>query len=389
MIVNRTRFVRKNPIGNSKALLTRCFTSPDNSVKYHARTDLPGKGKEYYIARTKRQLAEDAVAVSNWDSNSLWSLPAPVFDHAVVNRLTALAEHDKELAVRVEHYYTEMTKGRASEREAMVQDVSKMQALIDRYDQLLTNPAQPLSASQEKRYLESQAIAERDLEKTEAAIKAYDSAQPNQFIPAFYRILGEAPGDFWNLDTDRQRKMLRLLVDKIEVDNISPHLYSLRLKWKDPVAQPWDGALIFRRNAIKSDLKRDDWSEAEIQLLREMYPTANKFDLHKAFPMRSGTGLKSKAKVLRIFRAMPKPKTYSTIYRSLCYADWVNACSVLGVDHETEEGETILQQLNYFAKTTESRSATFWWLLPVMELTDFDETLTLHDPGTSIPCVPG
>ena len=47
-----------------------------------------------------------------------------------------------------------MTKGRASEREAMVQDASKMQALIDRYDQLLTNPAQPLSASQEKRYLE-------------------------------------------------------------------------------------------------------------------------------------------------------------------------------------------------------------------------------------------
>ncbi len=385
--VNRARFIRKYPTGNSKGLLTRCFSSPDGSARYYLRTDTPGK--EYYIARVKRPADNDEMVFSFWDSNSLWSLPAPVFDHAIVDRLTALAEHDKELAGRVEQYYTELTKGRANEREAILSDITKLQALISRYDQLLTNPAQPLSVAQEKRYLEAQAATEHDLERAKAALLKYEGAQPNQFIPAFYRILGEAPGEFWKLDTDRQRKMLRLLVDTIEVDNISPHLYSLRLKWKDPVAQRWDCALIFRRTMVKNTLRGDSWTAEEEQLFRELYPTADKMELHKTFPTKSGTGMKSKAKELRIFRAISKPTTYSPLYRALCYADWVNACKALGIDHETDEGTVIMEQLNYFAKTTEQRSAAFWWLLPVMELSDFKETLSPHDPGTSTPCVPG
>ena len=44
----------------------------------------------------------------------------------------------------------------------------------------------------------------------QAALLRYEHALPEQFIPAFYRILGEAPGDFWKLDVDRQRRMLTL-----------------------------------------------------------------------------------------------------------------------------------------------------------------------------------
>jgi hypothetical protein len=383
---NRTRFIRRRPTGSSKALLIRCFSSPDGSTRYHLRSDM--QGKDYYMAHAKRQVKEDEVALSIWDSNSLWSLPALVFDRAVVDRLAELATYDKELANRVEQYYTQLTKSRANEKKAILQDIALLSARVARYDHLLTDPARPLAASQEKRYLEDQAGIELELEQARAALKKYEDSQPNQFIPAFYRILGQAPGEFWNLDTDRQRKMLRLLIDRIEVDNISPHLYSLRLKWKDPVAQPWDCALIFRRNSLRSVLKGDDWSEAELRLLRNMYPTADKLELHKAFPMKSGEAIKQKAAEIGVQRAQRRPVSYSILYRSLCYADWTNVCNALDADHESEEGHTILKQLNHFAKTTEKKSAAFWWLLPVVELSDFEETLSLHGLNTSCRAAP-
>lgn len=227
------------------------------------------------------------------------------------------------------------------------------------------------------------------MEKALLALKQYEQSQPNQFIPAFYRILGEAPGEFWQLDTDRQRRMLRLLVEDIQVENISPHLYRLRLKWKDPVAQRWDPALIFRRNAIRSVLKGDDWSEADDELLHTLYPTAGKLSLFQAFPMKSGEAIKQRAAELKVKRAREHPATYSIIHRSLCYADWVKACEAMNVDQTSSEGRQVLDTLNYYARMTEKKGAAFWWLLPVMEMSDFERSLSARDPGTPCPSSPG
>ncbi|HJT55279.1 MAG TPA: recombinase family protein [Ktedonobacteraceae bacterium] len=380
---NRSRFTRKHPTGQAQALLAQCFSSPDGSATFHARTAQPSKA--YYFACAKRLVGEHEVALSTWDSNALWTLPVRTFDRAIVSRLTELAEHDKELATRVEHYYEELTKSRAGEKEAILQDIRTMQALIARYDHLLTNPAKSLSAAQEIRFLEAQQAAERDLEKAQLALKQYEQSQPNQFIPAFYRILGEAPGEFWHLDIDRQRRMLRLLVDDIQVENISPHLYRLRLKWKDPVAQRWDCALIFRRNALRSMLKGDDWSDADDALLHTLYPTADKLALFEAFPMKSGEAIKQRAAELKVKRVREHPASYSIIHRSLCYADWIQACLAMNVDQTSSEGRQVLGTLNYYARTTEKKGVAFWWLLPVMEMSDFERSLSARDRGSTFP----
>src|SRR5260370_38384947 len=125
--------------------------------------------------------------------------------------------------------------------------------------------------------------------------------------------------------------MLRLLVDRIEVENISPHLYSMRLKWKDPVAQPWDCALIFRRNALRSAFKVDECNEEGIQRLRAIYPTTNGLDLQLAFPTKSAPAIRQKASELQIKRSADVPKTYSMISRSVCYVHWLNASNALNV----------------------------------------------------------
>ncbi|MBV9228173.1 MAG: hypothetical protein JOZ18_02580, partial [Chloroflexi bacterium] len=386
MSLNRRRFTRKHPTGVAQALLANRFTSPDGSESITPR---PGpNGKSYYYCKKRRAVEDGEVALSRWESNVLWTLPIEKFDHSVVERLAALAEHDKELAGRVEHYYGELTKSKSVEKEAIVQDISQMHALIARYDQLLTNPAQPLTKAQEGRFLEAQRAAEFDLEKAQLALKKYEQAQPNQFIPVFYRILGEAPGDFWQLDIDRQRRMLSLLIEEIQVENISPHLYRLRLKWKDSVAQRWDSALIFRRNAIRSVLKGDDWSAEEDELLRTLYPTTDKLELHIQFPMKSGMAMKTRASELKVKREIDGHQSRCIIHRSLCYTDWIKACEAMDVDHTSSEGYAVLDQLNYYAHTTERKGAAFWWLLPIEVMYNFDEGLSLRDLETSFPCVP-
>ena len=120
-----------------------------------------------------------------------------------------------------------------------------------------------------------------------------------------------------------------------------------------PVAQPWDCALIFKRNAVRSQkLSEQDWTEAEKQLLRELWPAANKLDIHKAFSTKSGVAVLARAKVLGIWHNIQYPAKRSDIHRALCYNDWAGACTTLEVDPDSEEGQQVLRMLNYYARTT-------------------------------------
>jgi hypothetical protein len=381
MPINRSRFTRKHPYGQAQALLAGCFSSPEGKMCFTARRD--ATGRDYYIARTKRIVSEDEISVSIWEANSLWALQVIPIDRAIVSRLAELAEYDKELANRIEQFYSDLTKNRTSAKQSILHDIRNLEGVIARYDKLLTDPAQPLSVAQEKRYLASQAAAEIELEQAQRSLAKYEASRPDQFIPAFYRILGEAPGEFWNLDIDRQKRMLHLLVDSIEIVPLSPHIYSLRLKWKDVVAQPWDCALIYRRNALRNVHSMEDWTDEELETFRCIYPTASRMEMYKAFPMKSGMTITQKAHDLQIKRSSGLSRAY-VISRSLCLEDWTKTCEALNAEKDSKEGQTILSQLNYLAETTESKGMSFWWLLPVMQISDFEAALTNPSQSTDL-----
>lgn len=369
---NRSRFARKNHTDQKHDLLTQLFVSLDVPMTVQARFD--PKNVVCYYGCLKRTGSEGERR-SAWESSVLWTLPAPAFDRAVVDRLTELAEHDKELAGRVEKYYNELNQGKDTEKKTILNDISSLKALIARYDELLTKPAQPLSTGQEKRYLESQAAAEVSLEKAQAALFRYERTQPLQFIPAFYRILGHAPGEFWDMDVDRQRRMLYMLIDEIQLTNISPHMYKLLLKWKDPVAQRWDCALVYKRQAVRTQhLSEQEWTEGEDQILRKLWPAAEKLEIYRSLSTKSGVAITARAFTLGVRR--PKGQPPSSIYQALCYGDWMASCAALGVDIASEEGKQVLETLNYYAKTTSRKvRAAIWWILPVVQMNDLNGDL--------------
>ena len=220
--------------------------------------------------------------------------------------------------------------------------------------------------------MQSQADAEGELEKAQLALTCYERSQPNQFLPAFYRILGHAPGDFWNMEVDKQRRMLHMLIEEIQVTNISPHIYKLLLKWKDPVAQRWDCALIYKRQAIRTNqLSEQEWMASEDQLLRELWSSAPKVEIMKALPAKSNLAITARASILKVHR--PKNMRGCPIYRALCYDDWVRSCVALNIDRDSEEGNRVLEALNYYAQTTDIKERiAIWWILPVVQMNNLD-----------------
>lgn len=365
---NSRRFIRKYPAGQTNALLTEQFTSPDVPMKFYSRY---GNGSNIYYYGSLKPIGIDNEHLSEWDSNILWTLPVQGFDRAVVDRLAELATHDKELADRIEKYYAELQQGQVNEKAKIVLDIRQLEGVIARYDHLLTEPAQPLTKAQEKRYLESQAGAEIELEQAHAALDRYERLLPNQFISAFYRILGRTPGDFWNMDVDHQRRMLSLLINEIQIKNISPHMYTLVLKWKDPVASRWDSGLICKRYAVRSgQLSKQEWTDDEDWIVRRMWAHADRFELARALPTKTRTTIRVRASELGIGRRrelyIPRPAI--NLHTSLCYEDWTATCAALNVDHESEEGLQVLEMLNYYSAQNSKTVASFWWVLPVAEI---------------------
>jgi hypothetical protein len=372
---DHSHFVRKSYAEHRYDLLTQCFTSLDVPMTVQVRWDV--RTVLCYFGCLKRT-GEGVKRLSPYETTLLWTLPTQVFDHAIVDRLTALATHDKKLADRVEKYYTELTKNTAAEKKSIEQDIANLEALIAHFDRLITNPAQPLSETQEKRYLGQQADAEVALAKARAALLLHNRNKPSEFIPAYYRILGKAPGEFWNLDVDRQRRMLRMLIDEIQITNLSPHMYKLHLKWKEPVASRWDAALIYKRQAVRTNkLGEQEWTSEEDQLIRELWPVADKMEICKMIPTKAGATIGARAFILGVERDDSWRGKRSLMHRSLCYDDWAKSCAALNIDITTDEGMQLLETLNYYAKTTGTKQrAAIWWVLPVVQMNYIDDDLS-------------
>jgi hypothetical protein len=159
-------------------------------------------------------------------------------------------------------------------------------------------------------------------------------------------------------------------------------LYKLLMKWKDPVAQRWDCALIYKRQAVRTDLLSTidrQWTDEEDELLRQLWPETDKFSIHQALPTKSGASIKARAGDLGIRRAehLWHPSKGCIMNQALCYDDWVSACAALEVDITGDEGKAVLEQLNYLARTTSMQErAGFWWVLPITEMNDLNGDLT-------------
>jgi hypothetical protein len=90
----------------------------------------------------------------------------------------------------------DVTQKNITEKSSILEDIARLEALVAHYDRAIHQPARPLTEAQESHYLGLQADAIDACEKAKATLVRYEHAQPGEFIPAFYYILGKAPAEF-------------------------------------------------------------------------------------------------------------------------------------------------------------------------------------------------
>lgn len=354
----KVRFTRAHPTGSANSLLNRLFNS-----KHIISPKVHSNGYTYYTCETRSLLP--GKQEGTYTRSVLWTLPGEPLDKGVVDRLREISEYDKEMASRVEKYYSELAKSGAPKTNLIQNDVASIERRIAHYDRLIKNPTLGLSDRQLADYIQDQQKAYRDLEAAQRQMERQRELKPEEVIPNFYRILGKAPGEFWNLTIDQQRWMLRKLIESIEIENIAPHVYTLCLKWIQPVARI-DYALIYRGSAIK----RDNWTSEENAWLKVNYPTCSKLEILQHFPNRTWNMIKDHANDSNMQRAVRQQERVP-LHRDLAYNDWIKTSEYSGIDHESEEGQQVLNTLNRYASETKSKNLAasdknmiLDWLLP-------------------------
>jgi DNA invertase Pin-like site-specific DNA recombinase len=159
------------------------------------------------------------------------------------------------------------------------------------------------------------------------------------------RTLTGKPGKSGLEGNEESRRFIRLFCESIELSEYSGHVLTLTIRWRAPFAQT-DMLYLYRKEA-----GRQQWSEADEQVLRDLYPEADRLAILQALPTRSWQSITAWANDLGI-------KRYTLLNTSgihdtrLCYADWQ-----LMQEHGWELDEQW--------KKEEKQTHTTWWDIDV------------------------
>lgn len=354
---NKGRFTRAAPTGHTDALLTGLFKS-DYAIYVQITR------KYWYYRCSTKAYQEGTLSENTYMTRSMWQLPITQFDREIVNRLATLAEHDKELAERVRTFFERQKESKVTDKKLITDDILKMRRKYAHLQWLKTNEELGQTVQQIQEIVKEQTDLSQKIATAQIELEKLDGQQPGTTIPRFYDILGHIPTEFWKQDLDHRRKMMRLLIDSIQIENIAPHVYALCVNWIAPVSTRGDTALLYRWSTL-----REEWTPEEERIFRMEYPRVSKEELLRHLPNRSWHMFGKHANVLGVRRREPDRYEPLPFHRHLTYNDWSKTCEYYGIDRESEEGQKVLDKLNSYAIQAERGRLKFMWLLPAEKAT--------------------
>jgi len=307
-------------------------------------------------------------------TKKVWAVSCKELDEIVLERLCELVQHDSGMADRIKALWENQKTGLVDEAQVLQAQIEKAEAQIRHLDNLLTNPARPLSKQTEARYIEQLSEAEIALDnllkKREAQKEKED---PACVIPNFYYVLSHLLTEYKKLNSEQQKKMIRKVIREIKLNMVSAHLFLLHIEWEDGIALRPDVALIWRGAMPNTN---EGWSKEEDEALIAIYPEASQIELMKAFPRFSWYRIYDRAKLhgIRRNRSMTSagPRRANPYHRTMTYKDLE---AVANLTDKPDEKERLQEIANELARRTLSGGLSAHWLLPLDDISyvsDFD-----------------
>ena len=148
---------------------------------------------------------------------------------------------------------------------------------------------------------------EHEVQRAKEAEKECAELQETQ---ALHRMIYKQ----WDtLSFERQKRFVHLLIERVDLQEVSPHVVQLDITFKPPIAGTMQGFV------WREDGGNKKWSDHENKVLAQLYPTADRAKIIQALPMRSWQAIRDQANVMGIARSTWY--NASTVSKNQAWAD--------------------------------------------------------------------
>lgn len=362
----------------SLAVLHGLLDSDDGMVFYHGG----GKNSRPFYGCNKDMLDKDGWSLKGkpgiMQAKRVWSVPCEDLDHIVITRLCELARFDGDMAERIEAFWERRRSDELSEEHLLNTQIEKAAAQIRRLDKLLTDPAFPLSADAERRYLEMLRDAEVDRDRLlKKQVAQERQRNPAEVIANFYQVLAHLPTEYKRLAPEGQKRMVRQVIQDIRLNMLSPHLFILRIHWQVGIAMCPDVALVWRGKGARIGY---DWAPEEEAIIKSLYPGHPQIDIMRALPRRAWQSIREHASALGLRREIDAG-TVNSYYATICYADLEAVDHMANDSQQQERWHHVVDELA--RRTVRGGLSVCWW--QSLDAVSYAGTTGAEDSGEVVP----
>ncbi len=305
--------------------------------------------------------------------DSLFIIPVAPFDALVIERLKVLISKDKDIADKVGTTLEQMYKTHEQDFKSIHDQLSGIE------EQLVTLIEDRDSIGEEilkeKRYLkkanlktsstlqmwegklaksteqEQELLATKeDLEHKKEKLRIIDSPED---IERIHCLLEKFDKVWPKWDLAQRQRAFSLLINRIEVEVISPHWLHLSIDWLDTIHGRIDDAYVWR--VIGTHSKKPTQQEKEI--LKQHYPSSPREELLKLLPDRTWRAIRIIASSQKLKREIFANDDMPV---GVCYRDFFMPDG----NYLFRDYETTLEKIKEASRNTARREAPFYplWL---------------------------
>lgn len=360
------------------ALLHGIVTSPDGGVCAFARLSATA-GPIYTCFKGGYRGRKFQSGLG--ETERAWTLPCREIDRIILDRLIALAEYDPNMVKRIQAYFRSSSEAGKSTLEVLDIAIKRKEALLKKLSRtivLLTqqeeddmqeeepklNPNDPIV----KKYREiSASLRQLRQQRKEAGNRAQED--PEKTIHGFYSTLGHLRTEFLKRSPQDKKDIIQKLVDEVEIQMLSPHLFVMRLIWIKPItgrddSEPRDDVVLLWK-CLSRQYTGYEWAPEEDARLRILYGQASQQELMEAFPAKSFGRIRNRASFLKLPR---RPRSERQFHETITWQDLATALP--------DEREVLWDEINRLAECTRKNQIGALWFLPIDEVSFLRRNLT-------------
>lgn len=355
----RSLQVRQNDVPPIALLHGRVTCPNTEGVHIHSIK----KGPQYVASRDRKQGYYCSV----------FAIPTKELDGILVDRLRDLIAADVTIADRVKAYLEDVLTQEVQATISIKDQLASINSKLSVTRRRLTPLNNELSDTQEDDdlFVSLTRIANGLVKQREQLLAKKDTVLavrgPNE-VAKFYSVLSHFDVQWPKMSLDEQQRLIDILVHTFEIDVLTPHWLSVKVRWLDAVTPRPDVAITWR---VQASMVDRNYAEEEIALLREMWPTLPCWSaLLQRLPKRSYGNLATLAaqrgisKTPRVSRAIPDfpPRA--------CWAD-------LSVVPDPIEARHLIDLAQAACKTEQKRMYPIW-ALPASDMDVLKGICTLN-----------